>query len=219
MSVAQTQLIPLQELTPGTITEIRNSVITRLVALASKELNIPQNAFVVRDILPYTDLIWQFSTTSKGTNEAWERNMTESSVGYVTVATGNMTNQRFVAIFGIRDGRVGEGASATVVTVEIPTPATSNAGDVLYLQPISLVKFTIGGGIRAIWDVTCMSSYADMVAFSPSAIIIPQNAAFDIAFYKQDTTIGGSMSSSAEIPVFLQMAGVTVEPRGKTISA
>jgi len=218
MKAAQTHLVPLQELTPGMITEIRNSVISRLVDLASKELSLPPDRLIVRDILPFTDLDWEFSTTSATGAEGWERNMTESSVGYVSVAAGNMTNQRFVAIFGIRDGRVGEGASATAITAAIPIPATGvGGGDKLYHQPISLVKFTIGGGIRAIWDISCTNAYDDMVAFSPSAVIIPQNSAFDVSFYKKDTVGGGA--SSAEVPVFLQMAGVTVEPRGKLISA
>ena len=218
MRAAQTQLIPMQEMTPGTVVEIRNSVIESLVKIASKELSLPAESLIVRDIHPMEDLLWLFSTTSSATTgESWERNMTESTVGYVTVATGTMVNQRYVAIFGIRDGRRAmHGTGATTITT-IPTTASSNAGDMLYYNLISLVRFTIGGAIKAIWDTTSLLPYHDMVGFSPSAIIIPQNAAFTIAFYKKGTSDGAT--STAEISTFLQLVGVVVEPRGKVISA
>ena len=56
MSVAYTGLVPIQELTPASIANIRNSVINQVVALAARELSLPEDKMVVRDIRPEADL-------------------------------------------------------------------------------------------------------------------------------------------------------------------
>ena len=219
MRAAQTQLIPMQEMTPGMIAEVRNSVITSTVALASKEIGLPPDALIVRDILPNTDLTWKFSTTSSATTgESWERNMTAVAIGYQTVATGNMATQRFVAIFGLRDGRVTSGPTgASTLVSGLYSNATHAIGDYLILNTTSLVKFEVGGGARAIWDSSSMLPYMDKVAFCPSAVVIPQNAAFTIYIYQIGTE--GNNVTVAELAAFIQPIGVTVEPRGKLVTA
>jgi len=218
MKAAQTQLIPMQELTPGMVTNIRNTIIGQVCSLASHELNLPESSLVVRDIEPYTDLGWRYSavTASAGTAENWQFDFSGTTVGYKTVAEGTMTDQRFVAIFGVRDLRTGQGGSASVVTTG-GSPATGvGRGDFLLPCPISLIKFNVGGANRAIWDSSCMEPYRDArVAFSPSCIMIPQNSAFVISYYErgQDLTTGIAVDGT------VMLVGVTVEPRGKLISA
>jgi len=46
-------LIPLQEMAPGQASAIRNSVMDAVVAKASRELALPENKLVIRDIRPY----------------------------------------------------------------------------------------------------------------------------------------------------------------------
>lgn len=217
MKAAQTQLIPLQEMTPGMVAEIRNTVITSTVAFASKEIGCPISSLIVRDIIPMEDLTWKFSAASTATTgESWETNMTAVAVGYVALAAGNMATQRFVAIFGLRDGRVTSGPTGRTASTNF-CDATAMGGDYLIQNQVSLVKISVGGGIRAIWDSSCMLPYLDKVAFSPGAVIIPQNAAFIISFYEICTE--GNDVRLSHPACFLQPIGVTIEPRGKLVTA
>jgi hypothetical protein len=78
-------------------------------------------------------------------------------------------------------------------------------------QMVSLIKINVGGSDKVIWDITCIEAYPnDMVGFAPSAVIIPQNASYNIYYYFK-TTIAGIRAS-------LQLIGVVCEPRGKVIS-
>lgn len=207
----QTQLIPVQEMNPAQIAAIRNSVINQVVALASRELGKPESDLVVRDIQPYTDLGWDYATdtVTAGTSESWEHDVTTTTVGYNSV-TGSetMADQRYVAIFGVRDLRYGVGATGS---------ATAQGGFCKPLQMASLIKFTIGGGISAIWDVESMSAYHfDQAAFSPAAVVIPQNTSLNISFYMKNKSMEDEAGLAGTI--WLQLIGVTVEPRGKVIS-
>lgn len=214
MKAAQTQLIPIAEMTPGMVASIRNSVISRVVGMAVKEFGVTEDRLVVRDIQPYTDLGWQFSDATKGTSEGWKHEMTLTSLGYLTV-TGDrtMNDQRFVAIFGIRDGRIGLGA-----TDAVGTATDIKASPFQPVAQIGLVKFTVGGAVKAIWDIHGLEAYVwQQVGFTPAAVIIPQNSAYNISFYLR--AVGqNNAGKGVEIYTYLQLVGVTVEPRGVVIS-
>ena len=81
----------------------------------------------------------------------------------------------------------------------------------------SMIKFEVGGSTAAIWQIESMSAYKwDQAAFSPAAVIIPQNTNFNIKFYmkhKSMTKATGLVGS-----IWLQLIGVTIEPRGKVIT-
>lgn len=207
---SQTQLVPMPELTTGQIITMRNSIIQQVVALAARELNMPEEQLVVRDIEPYTDLGMDYGTASAGSSETWIRDFTGVVVGYTSVVgtTASMGDQRYVAIFGVRDLRAGLGATVQDATTVQPYGMDS--------QPVSLIKFTVGGAVKSIWDLSGLSAYPDrQVGFSPAGVLIPQNASFNIEYYQKTFNAVGTAKS---IQAYLQMLGVTVEPRGKTIS-
>lgn len=191
------------------IAQIRNNVISQVVALACKELNMPADKLIVRDIMPYTDLGFDYGAASTGTAENWEHDMTGTTVGYTTV-TGDatMADQRYVALFGARDLRFAQGATSQGVTDRLVNAELQGG--------VSFIKFSVGGATKALWDFTCAQAYKQaMVAFSPSAVIIPQNAAYNIYFYQKNIA---AVATAKSIPVYIQLIGVTVEPRGKVIS-
>lgn len=199
--IARTQLIPLQELTPGAVGAIRNQVIKSLVAQASRELSLPPSALVVRDLRWVGDLAAYGSAAAAATVGDWTNACTASS-GYTTIATGTMADQRYVGMFGIRDLRLGWNTHTTA-SAPLTTPY-------LFTNYASLVKFNIGGADKVIWDTKSLMSYPDNpVAFSPSAVVIPQNIIYTISYYKVVTSCGTYR---------IQLVGVAVEPRGKVIS-
>lgn len=208
----QMQLMPVQEMTPANVAQIRNSVISQLVAIVSQDLGKPENELIVRDILPYTDLGWDYDSEDATTStiEQWKHEIGSAVVGYESAAgASTMADQRYVGIFGIRDTRMSLGASVT--------GATTPMGTIKPLQVVGLVKFEVGGAVAAIWNIQSMQAYRyDQAAFSPSAIIIPQNVTFTISFYKKNML---HTKSTGVIGVsWLQLIGVTVEPRGKKVS-
>jgi len=206
MFASQSILVPIQEMTPGMIAEHRNQVIDSLVALASKELGLPERDLVIRDIQPYTDLTWKWSQASGTTVNNWETTASDTTVGYSTVTGAvTMADQRYVAIFGARDYRNSVGC----------TTATEQVGDYLPQANVNLIKFDIGGAIRAVWDITSIQAYKEMAGFAPGAVIIPQNAAFNISFYRRAVD---SDQTGKAVSTWIQLIGVTVEPRGKVLS-
>lgn len=207
MSVALTQLIPIAELTPGQVGHIRNSVINRVVAEAAKELRMDIDKLVVRDVRPIGDLQMLYSIGVNATTENWYYNCTATANGYQSV-TGSKTmgDQRWVALFGIRDLRCNMGGLMTATV-----PCTS--GVVNDLSRVSLIKINVGGGDKVMWDSKGMQAYQQApVAITPSAVIIPQNTIFEISYYKAMATV----SDVGEI--IMQLIGVAVEPRGRLIS-
>lgn len=206
-SAALIQLIPMQELSAGQVGAIRNQVISQVVATASKELHMAEEKLVVRDIRPVADLQIYYSGTTDATSESWAYNSTATTNGYVSI-TGDKTmgDQRWVAIYGVRDMRLALGGIYTATNV-----ATS--GMCQDISRVSLIKISVGGGDKVIWDTRSMGGYTEaQVAFSPSAIIIPQNTTFNIRYYKNMYTVSDCGMFS------LQLIGVCVEPRGKVVS-
>lgn len=201
--LAQTQLIPIQELTPGQVGAIRNVVKNNLVSKASHELNLPEDKLVVRDVRPVEDLAMYASHGSAATVEDWLFTSTASTgTGFVTVTgTATMDDNRYVALFGVRDYRLG------IATVATAGPATLICGP----SSVSLVKINVGGADKVVWDTKVMQAYSqDLVAFTPSPVIIPQNVTYNIYYYKSQAT--------NSMVIWLQLIGLVVEPRGKTIS-
>ncbi len=216
MPVNTTQLIPLDELTPGAVGAIRNTVIEAIVAKASKELNIPSEQLVVRDVRPATDLQLYAAGTTDSTVDEWGYDATTTSASAFTPVNGSKTmgNQRYVALFGVRDLRKGIGVHTTAMSLFEATTlmgdATSASVPIVPGQMVSLIKINVGGADKVIWDLTGMEAYDNPVAFTPSAVIIPQNSTFNIYYYFKTTCAG--------IRAYLQLVGVVVEPRGKVVS-
>lgn len=199
----QTQMIPVTELAPGTVARIRNEVIDSVVALASAELNRPSDDFVVRDIRPQADLDWLSTTnvvSAAITTETWigesdDAKVYHQFVGAITAASTVMADNRWIAIYGVKDMR-----SALNAIVE---PA------------LSMIKVEVGGNDRAIWDLMNMYAYPEaMAAITPSAVIIPQNTSFQLYVYGGLSDDGGS----TDIDQYILFEGVVVEPRGKVLS-
>ena len=202
----QTQLIPVAELTPGSVAAIRNEVTKRLVGIASAELNVSPDKLVVRDIRPYSDIGWCSTTdvvTAALTEDYWSATLDVSKasagsyVGCVTSALTTMADNRWVAIYGVKDYRMC-----------LATPIE---------QAIGSIRFSVGGNERAIWDLQNMECYRDaLAAVSPSAIIIPQNTTFQIYLYGclGDTGAAGT----ADLVEYIVLEGIVVEPVGKVLS-
>ena len=209
MGATLSQLIPIQELTPGQIGAIRNGAINYVVALAAKELSMSEDKLVVRDIRPKDDLALYGAsgTDAAAAFNSWYYDCSAETVGsYESIcsATGTMGDQRYVAIFGVRDLRWTIGTTAANVT------AAGIASGNLEPKLVSLLRFTIGGAYKVIWDTNVMEAYGDnLVAFSPSVVIIPQNVSYQIEAFKD---------AAKEGDVMLQLIGVVVEPRGLVIS-
>ena len=213
MPALECQLIPSEEMAPGQIGAIRNRVISFVVAKASKELSIPPEKLVVRDIRPATDLVLYAGGTTTSTVDRWVYDATTTTNNAFTAISGSaqMGDQRYVAIFGVRDLRKSLGLHNTALGGSGMTDyisastATMNAA-----QIVSFLKIIVGGADKVIWDISSIQSYGDLVGFSPSPVIIPQNTQYQIQF-QFNTTIAG-------IRAWLQLIGVVVEPRGRVLS-
>ena len=203
MAVAFTQLIPIQEMAPGSVAAIRLQVTNALVALAARELNMTPDQLVVRDLRPVEDLQLYGSGTTAATIDDWIfTTAATTATGFVTISGDKtMGDQRYVALYGVRELRFTEllRSSVTVQTL------------VWLPDAVSLLKINVGGGDKVIWDTTKIQCYPDApVAITPGAVVIPQNASFNISIYKAQGV------ASAIVRMILE--GVVVEPRGKVIS-
>ena len=195
------QLIPIQEIAPGQVGAIRNAVTRALVAKASQELKMAPELLVTRDIRPYADLKWAtddnatdgLAGTALGVNR-WNFTTDASLVKFlssITSASRVMADQRFMAIYGLRDGRMSE-----------PTPP---------LMQCTLWKIVVGNSTKVIWDMSkCYAYLNEAIGICPSAIIIPQNVQFDIYGYLP-TSAGAAVS-------WVNVEGIICEPRGKVVS-
>ena len=144
---ALVMLIPRDELAPGGAATIRTQVVEAILNQAANELRIPKERLVARDIDPDTDLDYGSSQ--------W-RELTSATVGaYETMSTGTMADQRYVALYGVKDS----------------SP----------VRCVSLLRLDIGGAYRAIWNLQNLDD--DGIGFSPSAVVIPPNAPFTISRY------------------------------------
>ena len=114
--------------------------------------------------------------------EEWGEVTGTTTGAYETMTTGTVGTDRWIGIFGVK---LAEGAGACTA-----------------------LKFNVGGGDRAIWQLQSLNEEDGYVGFSPSPVILPQNQPYTISRYVK------AISS----PFFCVLKGVVVEPRGKLIS-
>lgn len=225
MGVTTTQLVPIKELTPGAVGAIRNQVIEALVAQASRELNLPPTKLVVRDVRPFNDLQMYSGGTTNSTVDTWAFDTTTVTAGTYTTVTGTkqMGDQRYVALFGVRDIRGAQGLHTTAMGTA-PTGVYGSTGTGVsggfsgaWPQTVNHVKVNVGGADKVIWDITGLYAYYDsMVGITPSAVVIPQNASFNIYYALRAHRTNSALTPGMSVRI--QLVGVTVEPRGKVIS-
>lgn len=196
-----TQLVPMQELSAGQVSAQRNRVIKDLLARASRELKMAEDKLVVRDIRPFTDLGWATEDTAADalvkaaiTADRWDFTTDDANalwLSAILTTKRTMADQRYVAIFGLRDSRV---AYATIIAIQC-----------------TLWRFQVGNSYKAIWDASKCYAYRNHVAgFCPTEIVIPQNTQFNIFGYLP-TAVGNALSH-------VSLEGVVVEPSGKVVS-
>ena len=194
-----TCLIPERELAPGSVADIRKQVEAALVAKASSELKMSPDNLVVRDIRPFHDISWGTDAVTGLANAAltddiWPLTTDGALLGFLpleTVALSMMADQRFVAIYGIRDSRY---------SLAAPTA-----------PQCSLWKFVVGNSVKSIWDMSkCYAYRKESVGFSNSAVIIPQNTQYMIYGYLP-TAMGAVVQ-------YVSLEGMVCEPRGKVVS-
>lgn len=191
-------LTPIQEMAPGQVTAIRNSIIDSVVKMASKGLSLPESSLVVRDIRAYDDIGFGNNTAFMATaitHNCWGAFKAAdtyivtaaSPLAYVAgcAATQTMADMRYCAIYGVRDWRMARPTSL--------------------IQEISLIKFDIGNADRVVWNLAKVEAYTDFMAgIAPTAIVIPPNTPFQIYPY----LIAGGVAQH------LQLMGFIVEPVG-----
>ena len=180
-NASQVQLIPLSELALGQAGVIRNDVIRRTLLLAMTETKLAEAQLIVRDIRAKDDLAL-YSKGSDADVEDWGCVTGTTADAYETMSTGTNVDQRWIALYGVKADGVANACSA--------------------------LKFEIGGGLRAIWQLQSLRPEDDMVGLCPSGLIIPPNAPYTISRYVRQA------SASA----FIVLKGVVVEPRGLVLS-
>lgn len=196
-----TQLVPMQELSAGQVSAQRNRVIRDLLARASRELKMAEDKLVVRDIRPYSDLNWATEDTAADalvkaaiTADRWDFTTDDANalwLSAILTTKRTMADQRYVAIYGLRDSRV---TYATIINIQC-----------------TLWRFQVGHSYKAIWDASkCYAYRTNVAGFCPTEIVIPQNTQFNIFGYLP--TDEGDKAS------YVQFEGVVVEPVGKVIS-
>ena len=221
MATAITQLIPIKEMTPGAVGAIRNQVIEALVAQVSRELSLPVDRLVVRDVRPFNDLQMYSGGTTNSTTDTWGFDTSTVTAAAFTTVTGakSMGDQRYVALYGIRDLKFAVGIHATSMGTDATTiyGAAGVALGAQWPQIVNQVKINVGGADKVIWDLSAMYAYpTELVAFCPSAVIIPQNISFNIYYQMRGHLTNTALAAGAR--AMLQLIGVVVEPRGKVIS-
>jgi len=201
----QTQLIPVVELAPGAISRIRNEAIAKVVSLASRELNKSPEELIVRDIRPYSDIYWcthdDAIDGTVATTETWIADKFDDSailgdyVATIAASHTTMADSRYVCIYGVKDIRM---CLATKIE-----------------KTISLIKVSVGGNDRVIWDVQNIEGYPNaMAGVCPSPIVIPQNTDYQIYVYGGLSVATGG----TDLYGYIILEGFVVEPRGKVLS-
>jgi len=202
MAVSNITLTPIQEMAPGQVTAIRNSVIDAVVAKASSELSLPANKLIIRDIRPYHDLDFADNTdylTEVCNIDTWGAFYSGGAQVVSPAASGNyydaiadgttMADNRYVALYGVRDMRVSLNA--------------------IIAQNISLIKFNIGAADRIIWDLSKCENFKNYIAgVTPSPVVIPPLAPYQVSCYLMADSIAP----------YLQLMGFVVEPIGLLIT-
>ena len=214
-------LNPIKEMTPGEIGASRNQVIEALVKQAARELSLTEDKLVVRDVRPFNDLQLYAGGTTNLTTDVWGFDVTTTTVAAFTTISGakNMGDQRYVAIYGVRDLHYGVGIHSTDMGTAVTGlfGVAGLVGNITWPQIVAQVKIQVGGADKVIWDLSGMYAYPGaLVAFSSAAVVIPQNAAFNIYYMLRGHLTNTTLAPGAR--AMIQLIGVVVEPRGKVIS-
>jgi hypothetical protein len=203
-------------MSPGQVAAIRNKIISSVLQQASRELHLAPEKLIVRDVLPHEDLDMYLVTTTDATVEMWAFTSTNTTSGWLSV-TGSktMADQRYVALFGVRDlaNFCGSSANVTISATDIP-----NLGG--YAQSVSAIKINVGGADKVIWDASGIrSAGTNLTMISPTAIVIPPGVSYQIYHYQCGLLSAGAAQAPLSGAIAkLQLVGITVEPRGKLIS-
>lgn len=204
-NASKSYLIPVKELLPAEIANIRNRTIEAVVAMVSAELKKPVEELVVRDIRPYSDLAWCTAavifasalSTDKWTPQLDASDIYQAYTSVIVSTSQTMADSRWVVIYGVKDFRLSEAAPVK--------------------QSINFIKFQVGGNDRIIWDLSGMEAYPDaMASISPSPVVIPQNTQFNIFIYDAQSDDGHT--TAEDVVMYLVLDGFVVEPRGKVLS-
>jgi len=117
------------------------------------------------------------------TNETWTETTGATENVYETMSTGNLGADRWIGFYGVK------------VEGELS---------------VSLIRFTSGGGQRAVWNLQNLSAVdgGDLLGFTPSVVVLTPNSSYTIERYVR-------LSSS---PANIVLKGFVVEARGRTVS-
>jgi len=194
--ISDTYLMPVAELTPGSVSAIRNSARDYLISEASDRLSMPASQLVVRDIRAVDDLVMCSASSTAATLDDWCYTTGAAHTWeYWSDEAQTMGDQRFVMIYGVRDLSMRNQAwGVTPVVMEI-----------------ALVKIDVGNATKAIWDIACLGAYSlsgPPAAVTNNPILIPQNVAYQLEVF----------SNAGSVVQYLQLVGLVCEPRGKVIS-
>ena len=175
------QLIPFSELAPGQAAKVRSDIVGTLVAEACKILNKTQDALVVRDIRAASDIAL-YSKGAAVAVEDWGCVTGATINAYETMATGTMTDMRWVGIFGVT---INEYCACTAL------------------------KFNIGGSDRIIWQMQSLREDDYWTGFSPAGVIIPPNAPYTISRWVRHASDSAFIFLKA---VVVEPRGLVVSP-------
>jgi len=156
---AETQLIPIQELSTGQPASIRNGAIKAVVAKAAVELKIAPDKLLVRAIRPKSDLDYTYETWYEVTGASSATFETMSAGG-----TGSKDKDRYIGIYGIQD----ESSSINCTLVRIKVGNSIKA--IWNLQDL----YNDNEGPR--------------IGLSPSVVIIPPSITYTIERYVENTS-------------------------------
>lgn len=115
------------------------------------------------------------------TYEQWTESTGATGDAYETMSTGTNGADMWIGIFGVK--------------------VEENC-------PVTMLKFNIGNGERAIWELESLKAEDDFVGFSPAGVVISPNSPYTISRYVR--TINAAHT--------IVLKGVVVEARGKVIS-
>jgi len=174
----EVHLIPFQELSTGQAAKIRNEAIIAVRRMASSALNLTEDRLLTRDIQPKDDLDYTYAS--------WREITGSTAATYETMSTGTMGDDRYMAIYGVKD-------------------------DSSYVA-VTQLRITVGGSQKVIWMLENLYPLYDggpRIGFSSSVITIPQNTPYTIERYVDQTQQGAHILLKG---VICERIGKTISP-------
>lgn len=157
---AETQLIPIQEMSAGQPASIRNGAIKAIVQKASFELKISPDKLLVRALRPKADLDYSYET--------WYEKTGASGAAYETMSAGGTSSKdkdRYIGLYGVQD----ESGEINCPLVRIKVGNSIKA--IWNLQDL----YNDNDGPR--------------IGLSPSVVIIPPSTPYAIERYVENTAM------------------------------